>query len=241
MFSSLHSKVSDLGVVLARGGLRQTYRFGEASVTLDVPEAKAPSKASPNPRQDRTGNSVWPAALVLGNYLAQHFHSLPAGPCVELGSGIGLCGITVAKLGKHKPVICTDPAVDLMTLVEANALTNGVDHIIQTAPLLWGDREQIQPLIESKPAIIIGADLLYTLDSIPALMSTISDIGAQTTLLALKPRHFGSSSYHSEELLRVSELADHHGLQVKRVAQEGTEVWDCVQVLELTSINEEET
>ena len=78
----------------------------------------------------------------------------------------------------------------------------------------------------------------YTLQEVlePVLMSKTCLTG--TTLLAVKPRHFGDSltdMHTSEELEKVVQYATANGLQIELVAQEGHNSWDCVKILALTA------
>jgi hypothetical protein len=59
-------------------------------------------------------------------------------------------------------------------------------------------------------------------------------LDAQQTLLSFKPRQFGAEFDCAEDLIVVTEVAKTHGLNVKRVHQEGSDIYDCVIVLQLT-------
>lgn len=248
---SLFNTVGDSNVVMngvvsmLKGGMRKRFGpfGGNVTTIIDIPPSDS-NLASVSPQADRTGHAVWPAAVVLSEYIAANPEILDANPggCVELGSGLGLCGITLAKLGCDL-VVCTDHDNDLLELVNANAATNGVSDQIKTAQLLWGEEAHARNVVElelgrKSPALLIASDVMYNLDSVPALLRTITDIGARTALLAVKPRHFGDSltdMHTSEELEQIVQYATTNGLQIELVAQEGHNSWDCVKILALTA------
>jgi hypothetical protein len=235
MFTSMHSRMGDSKIIaeniaaVIKGGLVQNcYTFSDVNVKLNLPNSKG---FSPN----RTGLSCWPASIVMCEYLVSNVNYVPRGICVELGAGLGLCGITLSKLGNHHKIVCTDKDKELLQLINENVEANEAAETVVTTALEWGNPDHVQELVDECPAIdlVIGADVLYNLDAIPELVDTITLLDATTTLLALKPRHFGSGTYHSDELLLLAQLADKSGLTLERVMQQGDNLWDCVQILKV--------
>jgi len=74
---------------------------------FDVPHTEREDRWTRD--QDGTGFSVWYASTVLAEYLVKNADTLPqGGSCVELGSGLGLCGMALAKCGRESVVFkCT--------------------------------------------------------------------------------------------------------------------------------------
>ena len=105
-----------------------------------------------------------------------------------------MCGIAVAKLdharGANYPVVCTDGILSLIPYIEANALANGVS--LRAAHLLWGDTAATQALLRRldrcQPGAVLGADIIYQLDAIPALVATIVQLDPKVALLAARLR-----------------------------------------------------
>lgn len=56
---------------------------------------------------DHIGLDVWPASLFLAEYLQQHPSVIAQRSVLELGSGVGVSGLTAASLGARE-VIMTD-------------------------------------------------------------------------------------------------------------------------------------
>jgi predicted nicotinamide N-methyase len=199
---------------------------------------------------DGTAFSVWTSALVLSEYLAAS-HQLPAGPHVELGSGRGLCGLTLAKLGVDvsRPttspdlVYCTDGDPEVFSLITSAATANGVDHVVQTATLEWGNRRQVDELLArldgKPPSLMVGADLLYDVEAIPALVDTLVRLGGLRTILAFPPRHLlpavGAVGQSCRELDSLVQHAGRHGLCVERRQQHGDILSSCVLIVEVLS------
>jgi hypothetical protein len=213
--------------MLTRGRTLKTYTFGTLQVVLDIPynEGKSDEKT------DITGFSVWQASEVLCNYVVENSTKLPNGPAIELGAGLGLCGIALAKLGRD--VVCTDINAEVLELARRGAQSNDVQDKLKAARLSWGDQDAATSLkqqLGQRPGLVVGADVIYDEALIPALVETIEHLGAETTLLSMKPRHFGSEFTHCEELLTLADAAYDKGLRVERLYQEGSDIFDCVQV-----------
>ncbi|KAJ5281353.1 hypothetical protein N7478_006725 [Penicillium angulare] len=121
------------------------------------------------------GGQLWPAGMVLANYLLdRHPEDLANKSIVELGSGVGLVGLAVARGCKTKgPLYITDqqPMFDLM---KDNIQLNDLDTAVSASILNWG--EPIPKQIPSKPDIILAADCVYFEPAFPLLVSTLQDL-----------------------------------------------------------------
>ncbi|KAH9261525.1 hypothetical protein BASA81_000181 [Batrachochytrium salamandrivorans] len=58
------------------------------------------------------GSVVWPAALFLGNYLAEHKLCLSKPTVLELGSGMGVPGIVAGCLGAKRVILTEQSPLD---------------------------------------------------------------------------------------------------------------------------------
>lgn len=113
---------------------------------------------------DGTSLNVWPAARVLSQYLVTNADRLPAAPYVELGCGLGLCGVTLAKLLAENEgnaaagtaprmntkaiVYCTDGDPEALSLLPSSAALNGVSEFIDCVLMEYGNRDQARSLLE---------------------------------------------------------------------------------------------
>ena len=137
---------------------------------------------------DGTNAMVWPSGLVLAQsfmcpsgieYITKHASTQPSINCLDLGSGLGLCGISFANaLSKcnvdKKKVVMTDLGDDGVELLNANIYKNSeVFHnvIVEAASLPWGKTLEG---MENKFHFILGSDLLYnTNESYEPLLVTM--------------------------------------------------------------------
>ena len=141
---------------------------------------------------DGTGFSVWNSARLLSEHLVAlaDSGSLPPGPHVELGSGLGLCSLTLAKIlsedgssslgataAVDSPaaaaaaaattrdiVYCTDGDSDVLSLVQATAELNGVGHHIRTAPFEWSSQSQLSWLLSELEQLGLPPGLVFGSD-----------------------------------------------------------------------------
>ena len=132
-------------------------------------------------------STVWDSSIVLARYLeTQRADGVPedsaafAGArCVELGAGCGLPGLVLASLGAE--VVMTDLAANL-PLLRANAEANArLAPAARVAPLQWVEEGESLPSDLALPAavdLVVGTDLFYTAEAVPALVATLDALSA---------------------------------------------------------------
>jgi predicted nicotinamide N-methyase len=126
-------------------------------------QAKAPIVLKQSPERG-IAHQLWPAASFLCNYIEENAEQLNISTtaCLELGAGIGLCGIFMAKLGSPRVVI-TDLAEALGTIGE-NITLNGVEHTAVAQELCWGNQthaRQAMEALDGSIPLVIAADCVY--------------------------------------------------------------------------------
>jgi predicted nicotinamide N-methyase len=136
-----------------------------------------------------TGLTVWLAARQLAEYLWQVRASLAGQRIVELGSGLGLCGLLCSKLcGASGSVVLTDggeeftPAAQtvLQQQVQRNSSTGTAPCTVQV--LTWGEHEQFIEQHSTIPFnLVIAADVLYEAEAVAPFLDTVA------ALLQLQP------------------------------------------------------
>ena len=95
---------------------------------------------------------------------------------VELGCGLALPSIAAARAGAT--VLATDTCVDALTLAARNAHANDVR--IETARVDWAEPDQ---LVRQAPFdMVLAADVLYELASIPLLLSLLPRLAPEAWL-----------------------------------------------------------
>jgi len=92
---------------------------------------------------------------------------------IELGCGVGLASLAVAKLGASS-VFATDANTEVLELAQRNIQQNNLNDIIKTTALQWGLMDATE--YESTADIVIGSDLTYNSGSWVVLAETMSTI-----------------------------------------------------------------
>ena len=121
----------------------------------------------------------WEASAVLTNYMA----SLPVDPgrrILELGSGLGVAGISAAALGHT--VTLTEYNQDALNFLHANAHLNGCDHVA-IRHLDW-----FRPELQGCFDLIIGSEIIYQEKAVDALPTLFKKYLAPGGLLVLAER-----------------------------------------------------
>lgn len=140
------------------------------------------------------GGKIWPAAEVLGAYIATHY-SDPVSSAwngktiVELGSGTGLVGFLVAKLGLRNTRIYVTDQIPMLSLMQENQDLNGLPTsqdalpahtaTVQVEELNWG--EPIPSVIPPKPDVLLLADCVYLESAFEPLVQTMTDLSTKET------------------------------------------------------------
>jgi len=145
---------------------------------------------------DGTHAMAWTAGFELVKCLSDD--SLPSGTqkiiresqtVLELGSGLGLVGLALAVTAStNKRIVLSDceSAVPLLKRnVEQNQHLFRANITVQTQTLNW---EESNDEDATKCDLIIGSDLLYNVELIPAFLSTIQRLAKSHVLLAVRWR-----------------------------------------------------
>eukprot|EP00929_Paragymnodinium_shiwhaense_P028902 TRINITY_DN16678_c0_g1_i1.p1 TRINITY_DN16678_c0_g1~~TRINITY_DN16678_c0_g1_i1.p1 ORF type:complete len:411 (-),score=57.28 TRINITY_DN16678_c0_g1_i1:685-1917(-) len=133
-----------------------------------------------------TGGRVWAGALILSRWLASlHFASgstladgrhisLGSGPVLELGAGLGLSGLLLARLGRK--VILSDREPVLLGRLEENIALNGVQDNCRALRLDWaeaGDTKMRRLLKAQAFSAVIGSDVIYNEEKAQLLLQLL--------------------------------------------------------------------
>ncbi|MEE2901527.1 MAG: methyltransferase domain-containing protein [Myxococcota bacterium] len=96
--------------------------------------------------------TLWPVSIELCHHLIEH-PSKVSSPAIELGCGLGLVSIVIARLGHE--ILATDYEEDACSFAQQNAFANNAEIVTQT----WDWRSSATP--GSSYKTIVGADVLY--------------------------------------------------------------------------------
>jgi predicted nicotinamide N-methyase len=121
---------------------------------------------------------------------------------LELGAGLGLCGILAHKMGASC-VCITDGDVDVMEKLRENVIRNDCDiHSVTCVQLIWG--EELPRLPYDKFDTILGADIVYIEEALAMLWKTVD------ALLAIDGKFVLSFVPRNVPIIRVFEHARHY-------------------------------
>ncbi|XP_061712478.1 protein-lysine N-methyltransferase EEF2KMT isoform X2 [Cydia pomonella] len=123
-----------------------------------------------------TGMRTWEAALMLADWALCNKNIFLNKKVLELGSGVGFTGITIAKHCKIKSIVLTDCHDDVLKAIKENIIINFPDSSGAKMNDLSGSERNCQSNIEAMmldwnddhempshflPEVVIGADIVY--------------------------------------------------------------------------------
>mmetsp|Transcript_52863 Transcript_52863/g.158227 ORF Transcript_52863/g.158227 Transcript_52863/m.158227 type:complete len:273 (-) Transcript_52863:188-1006(-) len=130
-----------------------------------------------------TGVTLWQAAPCLANYIMSLDRSsemITGRKVLELGAGLGLCGIVAHHLGAER-VVLTDADTNALQEMRRNVNANrrdddeADDPSICCSQLRWGSPRPDHPFKQSFGAFdtILAADVIYAEESVQLLFDTV--------------------------------------------------------------------
>ncbi|XP_042360973.1 protein-lysine N-methyltransferase EEF2KMT isoform X2 [Plectropomus leopardus] len=126
-----------------------------------------------------TGLVTWEAALYLAEWALDHQQAFTGRTVLELGSGVGLTGITICRSCSPERFVFSDchPRVlqKLRNNVQLNGLTEQTSPAVSVEEMDWtiATEEQIKQIGAS---IVIAADVVYDPDVVGSLVKLLSKI-----------------------------------------------------------------
>jgi predicted nicotinamide N-methyase len=127
-----------------------------------------------------TGTKLWPAATVLSTFLANRLPTLHQPTLLELGAGLGLCGLLAGAFCSK--VVLTDKDEQVLRLLQLNISTNYPEaKHIECAHLTWGvDLPAFTKKFPQPFDIIIASDVLYYYSAVEAVWKTVDHLLSRT-------------------------------------------------------------
>lgn len=133
-----------------------------------------------------TGLTVWKAAEYLADYIVKHPSLLaPTSKVLELGAGLGLCGLVAQHL-TDQSICITDGDTETLKTLRKNLRANRSRSNVFCQQLLWG-KASSQPFLEQHGTfdVILAADVLYAASIIVPLLETIDMLLSETGVFYL--------------------------------------------------------
>ena len=122
-----------------------------------------------------TGLCTWDGALVLAEWELANIRFFEGKTVVELGSGIGLAGILLAKGCKPSRVVLTDHLHDVLEALRTNIALNKVTAEVQHLDWTDGDAA-VESLAEVAPDVMVASDIVFDPGLCSALASVINGV-----------------------------------------------------------------
>ena len=124
------------------------------------------------------GFHIWEAGIVLSRFILANKELFASHKVLELGTGVGIAGITALKYTKAKEITLSDYRQDILLNVEMNVIKNSIKHKHvknnfyeiknENCTICGANRSNILNLnwmnyakFELKYDVIIGSDLIY--------------------------------------------------------------------------------
>mmetsp|Transcript_38211 Transcript_38211/g.107992 ORF Transcript_38211/g.107992 Transcript_38211/m.107992 type:complete len:209 (-) Transcript_38211:238-864(-) len=137
--------------------------------------------------ENEAGAVVWDCALVLAHFL--HHPNPWIGPrelegarVVELGSGTGLVGLSIALLASSVKVVLTDLPKFIGGLQE-NIKENRLQGSVKAAAYIWG--EPIEELETPQVDWIVASDVIYAHDAVEPLLQALLMLSSEPTRILI--------------------------------------------------------
>ncbi|WP_456325067.1 class I SAM-dependent methyltransferase [Desulfonauticus submarinus] len=110
---------------------------------------------------------IWPASVLLTHFLLKHLSTNSNKTVLEIGAGLGLCGLFLAKKGFK--VILSDIEPDALLFMQINILKNKLDKNAEVKKIDFIESQKIEPV-----DYIIGSEVLYLEHSYRPLVKFLS-------------------------------------------------------------------
>ena len=155
---------------------RFLYRFDGDFLVNGKPLLLNPaeSRDSDSAVHGDTGCAVWDSAVFFVRFLETHPQYIRGKHVLELGAGLGLCGIACAHLGASK-VTLSDLGYILPTS-SANVIANQLENTVQVLELDW-HYPATSELIDVE--VVIASDIIWLECLVAPLVNVLADVNSR--------------------------------------------------------------
>lgn len=169
-----------------------------------------------------TGLALWTCSQILGSYLTDHPELVKDQRVLELGAGLGLCGVVAHHLDAHH-VLVTDGDTDVLHNLQHNMKLNhredSSESNLSCTQLVWGrDLHNFR-----RHPVILATDVLYSPQNIEPLWQTVDNLLEPDGLFLL------AFAPHNVTIDQVLDKAEQLGF-----------TWTCPNISESTQHEDDE-
>jgi predicted nicotinamide N-methyase len=174
---------------------------------------------------ESTGLTLWDGSKNLCNYLCKNAGYVNGKNVLELGAGLGVCGILAHKLGAKK-VVLTDGDSATLSNMRLNIAANyqkekdGEESVV-CKQLRWGRNiEKFRENCGVNFDTIMGGDIIYAQVGLQPLFQTVSELLSKEPHAVFLQSYINRNGVTMEEAFKV---ANSHGLKWHEPEHEGTD------------------
>ncbi|RCN40378.1 hypothetical protein ANCCAN_13669 [Ancylostoma caninum] len=144
-----------------------------------------------------------------GNFLCANEKVFRNSVCLELGSGTGVVGLALGKLGARRVILTDYPKEEILTLLRENVEKNHLESKCEVRGLDWQSAEGIAAVVDSLVELdfLIASDVFYDVCTFHPLVTTIAAFFDKFPKLRF---YFGyaerDDNWSIEDLLAVNNL-----------------------------------
>lgn len=171
------------------------HKFGPHEITL------VGYKAENSQTIQSTGLTLWRAAPLLCVFLHENPTYIRDKRVLELGAGLGLCGIFSKMMGANE-VFMTDGDTDTLAQLRENVKSN--ECAIACPQLRWGHRLDEFIKYCGQFDVLLAADIIYLEDTLEPLFDTV--------VALMKEKFVLSYTRRNVKIYEVLECAERHSL-----------------------------
>ncbi|CAB9505479.1 lysine methyltransferase METTL21A [Seminavis robusta] len=122
-----------------------------------------------------TGMAIWLGADLLADFMLQSPHLVRGKKVLEVGAGVGLCGIVAYHL-QASQLVSTDGDLDALDNLRRNVQHNTDTKKCTCRQMIWGKNIPEFRDSHGRFDVILGSDLFYMTRSIKPLFQTVDQL-----------------------------------------------------------------
>jgi len=155
--------------------------------------------------------AVWPGAIELSIALLLSGINFSQKRILEIGCGVGLPGISLAKYSAPKEVVLSDRG-SAKTSVEASIASNNQQNVCRFETFDWGSTTDLKSFSSTTFDYIIGSEIVYAEEQAPlinALLAVTSTASFHTRIiLSYRNRSEADENYFNSEILKYFKIEE---------------------------------